>query len=202
MASTKKYSLSFTTAGLLRKETITVALLYLNVKIWEKTRQCVMEDNALQMKSENSRHRVFSEIKTRLECLSDVEKQILCSTSFRDADVIFWLALCRRYQFIGNFAKTVLHEKYITMQRYVDFSDYALFVEREAVLHPEILNLRDSTSKRLRQMVFQFMRNCNMLNRENMIQPVIFSPAVETLFKDGTPEEMCYFPVVQKMRAN
>ena len=202
MASTKKYSLSFTTAGLLRKETITVALLYLNVKIWEKTRQCVMEDNALQMKSENSQRRVFSEIKNRLECLSDVEKRILCSTSFRDADVIFWLALCRRYQFIGNFAKTVLHEKYITMQRYVDFSDYALFVEREAVLHPEILNLRDSTRKRLRQMVFQFMRNCNMLNRENMFKPVIFSPAVETLFKDGTPEEMCYFPVVQKMRAN
>ena len=127
--------------------------------------------------------------------------KILCFSSSQDIDIVLWLALCRRYQFIGNFAREVLREKFITLQRHIDFSDYALFVEREAVFHPEILELRDSTCKRLRQMLFQFMRNCGMLSRENMILPVIFSPAVDALFAGRSQAEIQYFPVIQKTGA-
>mgnify|MGYP001771589366 CR=1 FL=1 len=195
----KKYSMSFTTAGLLRKETIALASLYLDSGDWINIHERVMIDNVLQMKARSSRHRIFSEIKARLECLNNTEKQILCSPSSSDVDVILWLALCRCYPFIGDFAREVLREKFITLQRYIDFSDYALFVERESAFHPEILNLRDSTSRRLRQMLFQFLRGCGMLSRDNMIQPVIFSPVVDSLFCSGDPSEIQYYPVIQKV---
>lgn len=201
MRTTKKYSMSFTTAGLLRKETIIVALLYLELQDWSRIHQRVMIENCLQLKTANSRRRIFSEIKARLECLEAAEMKILCFSSSQDIDIVLWLALCRRYQFIGNFAREVLREKFITLQRHIDFSDYALFVEREAVFHPEILELRDSTCKRLRQMLFQFMRNCGMLNRENMILPVIFSPAVDALFAGRNQAEIQYFPVIRKTGA-
>lgn len=193
--------MSFTAAGLLRKETIAVAALYLESPDWPRIRRKVVEENCLQQKAVGSRRRVFTEIKARLECLGRPEMNILVSSSASDIDLVLWLALCRRYPFIGNFAREVLREKFITLQQYIDFSDYALFVEREAVSHPEIADLRDSTGKRLRQMLFQFMRHCGMLNREDRILPVVFSPAVAALFTGGNSAEMEYFPVIRKTGA-
>ena len=200
MATIEKYKMSFTTAGLLRKETVTMASLFLASQSWMEIRKLALEENCLQMKALNSRKRIFTEIKSRLECLSLPEMQILCSGQLQDIDVVLWLALCRCYHFIGDFAKEILHEKFISIQPRIDLPDYNLFVERKSVLHPEISALTDTTQSRLRQMLFHFMRNCGLIDRDNMILPVFFSPAVAELFKNSKRTEIAFFPITPKMR--
>lgn len=191
--------MSFTTTGLLRKETIVVATLFLELQDWSNIRQRVMDENCLQMKALNSRRRIFTEIKARLECLNPAEIRIVCSDCQQDIDIVLWLALCRRYHFIGDFAKEVIREKYLSMQRHIDIADYAIFLERKSEFHPEIQKLTDSTRDRLRQMLFHFMRHCNLINRENNIQTMFISSAIEELFKNGSSAEIAYFPIPQNM---
>lgn len=127
----------------------------------------------------------------RLEKLSAAEMEILTSGTSSDVDAMLWLSICRLYGFIGDFAKEVLREKILSLQRKIEFVDFTLFVERKSVIHPELLAITDSTMKRLRQMLFSFMRNCGLIDREGRIQPMLFSPA----FMKTMKAELMYFPV-------
>jgi len=198
VATIEKYKMSFTTGGLLRKETVTMASLFLASQNWMEIRRLAIEENCLQMKALSSRKRIFMEIKFRLKCLSLPEMQILCSGQLQDIDVLLWLALCRCYHFIGDFAKEILHEKFISIQPRIDLADYNLFVEQKSILHPEIPALTDATRARLRQMLFLFMRNCRLIDRDNRILPAFFSPAVAELFKNAKQAEIAFFPITPK----
>lgn len=176
-----------------------MASLFLVSQNWMEIRRLALVENCLQMKAINSRKRIFTEIRSRLECLSLQEMQTLCSGQLQDIDVVLWLALCRRYHFIGDFAKEILHEKFISAQQQIDIADYNLFVEQKSVIHPEISALTDTTQIRLRQMLFHFMRNCSLIDRDNRILPVFFSPTVEKLFKNAKQAEIAFFPITPRM---
>lgn len=193
MPITEQYKMSFTTAGLLRNETMTIAALFVSSRNWAVVQRHVMDENCIQLKAMSSRRRIFREIRMRLEKLSAGEMELLTSGTSRDVDAILWLSICRLYGFIGDFAREVIREKSLSLQRKVEFVDFNLFVEQKAVIHPELLALTDSTMKRLRQILFSFMRNCGLIDRDGNIQPVLLSPALMKIMKD----EMVYFPMMQ-----
>lgn len=191
MAVIEKYKMSFTIAGLLRNETITIAALFVSSRDWAVVQRHVLDENCLQLKAMSSRRRIFREIRMRLEKLSAAEMAMLTSGTSSDVDAMLWLSICRLYGFIGDFAKEVLREKTLSLQRKIEFVDFNLFVEKKSVTHPELLALTDSTIKRLRQMLFSFMRNCGLIDREGHIQPMLFSSA----FMKTMKAELMYFPV-------
>ena len=59
MMTIEKYKMSFTSTGLLRKETIQVAGYSEIARTWEQIQQQVLEGNCLQLKAMSSRKRVF-----------------------------------------------------------------------------------------------------------------------------------------------
>lgn len=187
--------MSFTTAGLLRNETIMIARLFVASHDWAVVRHHVLAENCIQQNAMSSRIRIFREIRMRLDMLSDAERGILVSGTRRDIDAILWLAICRLYKFIGDFAAEVLHEKFFSIQRKIEFVDFNLFVEQKSVIHSELSALTDSTMKRLRQILFSFMRNCGLIDREGHIQPFFFSPETAKIMNDN-PLELSYFPTV------
>ena len=195
MMTIEKYKMSFTSTGLLRKETIQVAGLHLASHTWEQIQQQVLEGNCLQLKAMSSRKRVFAEIKSRLECLTEKEIQILCAGYREDVDVILWLALCRRYRFIGDFAREVLHEKYLSRELQMKSADYNIFWESKSIQHPELSTLTTATCARLRQMLFHFMRGCDLLDEKNMIQPLNLSAGNQDLFTRENLNETAFFPL-------
>ena len=191
MTVTEKYKMSFTTAGLLRNETVAVATLFAESQDWAVVQRHVLDENCIQLNAMSSRRRIFREIRMRLEKLSAEEMKLLTSGTRRDVDAILWLSICRLYGFIGDFAREVIREKNLSLQRKIEFVDFNLFVEQKAVIHPELLELTDSTMKRLRQMLFSFMRNCGLIDRDGNIQPMLFSSGFMRTMKD----EMVYFPI-------
>ena len=191
MTVVEKYKMSFTTAGLLRNETIMVAALFVSSQDWSVVQYHVLDENCLQLKAMSSRKRIFREIRMRLERLSAAELGILTSGVSREVDAVLWLSICRLYGFIGDFAQDVLREKALSLQRKIEFVDFNLFVEKKAIIHPELLTLTDSTMKRLRQMLFSFMRNCDLIDQNGYIQPMLFSSAFMKIMKN----ELMYFPI-------
>ena len=190
--------MSFTTSGILRNESIATVRLFQEYHDWNRVRERIWGDNIFQLQKESSLKRIYSEVCARLKHLSLEEMEILTSKQPEDINAILWIAICRHYHFIGDFAKEVLHEKYLSMQKNLDRSDYAIFYEYKAQTHPELELLTDATRNRLRQMLFNFMRNLGLLNKNNEILPVYLSPVIENLLKNNNWREIVFFPTRKK----
>ena len=187
----QKYKMSFTSSSLRCRESAIIADLFLRLSDWNAVRNEVLSQNILQLNTASSQKRIFSEIKSRLKHLSSPELQILATNVSNDGEVILWLAICRCYTFIGEFARDVVHEKYISFQKTVDICDYDLFFEKKSILHPELNDLTAATQGKLRQVVFKLLRESNIIGRSNEILATYFSPAISQLL---TTDDFGYFP--------
>ena len=194
MLAREKYKMSFTSSSLRRRESAMIAELFLRLSDWDAVCNEALSQNILQLNTVSSQKRIFSEIKLRLKHLSPSELQILAANDSSDGEIILWLAICRCYTFIGEFAKEVIHEKYVSFQKTVDVCDYDLFFEKKSILHPELTELTNSTQAKLRQVIFKLLRESNIIGRNNEILAAYFSPAVFQLF---TAEDCGYFPTNQ-----
>ena len=106
------YSMSFTTAPLLFQETLLVAELYAAERDWQLVREQALRENLLQMRTVNSAKRIFSEISSRLRQLTPAQMELLLTGSRREQNYLLWLAYCKRYRFVYDFAVEVLRESF------------------------------------------------------------------------------------------
>ena len=183
--------MSFTASCLRCRETSVIASLFLRLADWKEVHDEVLRHNVLQIRTASSQRRFFTEIKHCLECLTAEEMQILASKNSADAGVVLWLAVCRCYKFIGEFAQEVIHEKYVSFQKNIDDSDYALFFERKSSLHPELLAMKDSTRKKIKQMLFKLLRECAIIGHDNEILATYFS---REIFRLLSPDDFLFYP--------
>ena len=183
--------MSFTASCLRCRETAVIASLFLRLADWNKVHDEVLLQNILQIRTLSSQQRIFREIKHCLDCLTSEEMRILANKNSADAGVILWLAACRCYKFIGEFAQEVIHEKFVSFQKNIDDSDYTLFFERKSSLHPELLAMKDSTRKKIKQMLFKLLRECSIISHDNEILATYFS---REIFRLLSPDDFLFYP--------
>ncbi|MEM7593140.1 MAG: BrxA family protein [Cyanobacteria bacterium P01_A01_bin.83] len=104
----KKYSFSFANRSLLYQDSVGVATLFVEFGNWNQVRDLVVERNLLQTRTQKSSVRLCREICSRLKTLREKEINLLVDGMVKDKGYILWLALCRRYKFIRDFAVEVL----------------------------------------------------------------------------------------------
>ena len=75
--SEQKYSLSFTSIGARRPETVEVARAYVDCFDWTEVRRRIVEDNIISLNKESTRKRVGSELVKRLRMLDTDEMAFL-----------------------------------------------------------------------------------------------------------------------------
>jgi len=107
---------------------------------------------------------------------------------------ILWIAVCRKYAFIRDFAQEVLHEKYLGMSYMLTDFDYEVFFNRKADWHDELRQISATTRTKLRQVVFHILREAEFLSAENIITPVLASQRVLNEFSDELPDIATWFP--------
>lgn len=99
-----KYSMSFTTGGLFRNESINIVSLYLYLGDWNSVRDKVIAENLLQTRTLNTLKRICREIISLLRKLSPSELEFFIKTSHQEQVYLLWLSVCRQYNFIADFA--------------------------------------------------------------------------------------------------
>ena len=124
---TTPYRLSFTTGGLFVPEAPVVVACYFTHRDWQKTRDQVRQDKLLQVRTDAAATRISKELVARLELLTEAELQALQELNLRDRAYLLWVAACRRYQLIHDFAIDVLREHHLLRRRQVTLSDYDSF---------------------------------------------------------------------------
>ena len=114
--SKDRYIMSFSTGGLFHHESVKLAALYLDLGDWSSVRDKVIAENLLQTRTLNTLKRVCREVVSRLRTLSSCELEFLIDGSHQEQAYLLWLAICRRYRFIADFAIEVLRERYLSLK--------------------------------------------------------------------------------------
>ena len=188
------YSMSFTTATLLYRESITLAELYIQQKDWRVVRDEVVRDNLLQMRTENASKRICTEGVSRLRQLTPDQLDIVRDGSRQDQVYVLWLAVCKRYRFIYEFASEVVREKYLRLDLQLSYDDYDVFFSAKAEWHPEVERVAPATRKKQRQFVFKMLREADLLSSDGLIQPAMLTPRIMEAIACDDPAHLSIYP--------
>lgn len=188
------YRLSFTTGGLFITEAPVVAACYLTHLDWTGARDQVRQDKLLQVRTDAAATRISKEIVARLELLTHTELQALAELNLRDRAYLLWVAACRRYRLIHDFAVEVLREHHLMRRRQVTLGDYDNFYNSKALWHPELDALAPSTQSKLRQNLFRMLREADLLSAQHLIQPALPSLHLAQLLAQQGLEQLLVFP--------
>jgi len=189
------YVLSFTAGALLHQESLTVAELYGDLGDWEAVRSRVLEENLLQVRTLSAAKRVFREISSRLQQLTLAELELLRTGTRQEQGHMLWLAICKRYRFIYDFAVEVVREKFIRFDFDLSYDAYDVFFNSKAEWRPEVEGVAESTRKKLRQVLFRMMREANLLTQDNQILPAMLSPRAIEIIAADSPAYLLAFPI-------
>jgi hypothetical protein len=189
--------MSFTTGGLFHRESVNLTKLYLDLRDWNSVRNKVVEENLLQARTLNTLKRVCSEVVSRLKLLSIGELEFLNQGNHKEQAYLLWIALCRRYRFIADFAVEVLRERFLSLKTDITHEDFDTFFNRKSEWHLELEQISPATRSKLRQVLFRMLREADLLTAGNMIHPAMPSPGFLELIYQGDPKDVLYFPIVE-----
>jgi hypothetical protein len=189
--------MSFTSGCLFHRESVHLAELYLALGNWQAVRDDMIAKNLLQSRTANTLKRVCREVISRLRALSIEELRFLTETNHQEQGYLLWVAVCRRYTFISEFAIEVLRERYITLKLDLNLEDFDSFFNRKSEWHPELDEVRPTTRDKLRQVLFKMLREADLLMSSNMINAAMLSPTLVDLLGRGKRRDLLLFLVLE-----
>lgn len=195
--SSRRYSLSFTTGALLSREAAVLAPQYLDQRDWDRVRDRAVESNLLQARTYRSGVRLVRETVKRLSCLTDGEVELMVEATAVERAHLMWVAACRRYEVIGEFAEDVLRERYLTLAGTLTYQDFDSFIRARALWHEELTTIKESTQQKLRGNVFKMLREAELLSEADHIMPAVLSERVAVRLEARTPSDLRFFPTPQ-----
>jgi len=191
------YKMSFGTGGLLLNESVEVARLHVSGEPWEDTIGRAMAEGTTALPKAASNRRTLREISNRLLTLTDAERVFLIEQADRaDRQALLWLATCRAYRFIREFAVEVIRERYLSYQYDLPLESFDILLEAKAEWDDGLASLTSSTRLKLRQVLFRIMREAGVISRTGQIQAALLSSQLKTMIEDRAPGDLAVFPGV------
>ncbi len=197
LPGSSRYALSFTSGALLTREALVALPLYHGTGNWAVVRQLIGKDNLLQARTVSSGFRLAREVAQRLAVLTDAELDLLADASATERGYLMWAAACRRYAFIGEFADEVVRERFVLLTRTLTHDDFNIFVRGKALWHPELDELKESTLKKLRAVLFRMLVEAGLLTDKGEIVPAVLPGRLVNAFEAHEPSDLRFFPTTQ-----
>jgi len=192
----ERYKLSFTTGSLYLQESAKIAADYLELQDWDAVKERVMAENVLQSRTRSSAARLYRELVPRLRMLSQEQLALFVDGSLREQKQLLWLAICKRYRFIQEFAVEVLREKFLVMDYDLSEADYDAFFNRKADWHAELDEITETTRKKIKQVLLRMLKEAELISSEGVILPAILSARLAEALKPDAPLAFQIYPVM------
>jgi len=188
-----KYLMSFTTGGLFYQESVTLTNLFFDKKSWSEVKETALSDNLLQSRTKSTAQRLLREITSRLSLLTNDQLQLLAEGTRSEQNYLLWLAVCKRYSFIQEFAIEVLREKFLCLEIMLTHDDYDYFYNKKAQWHEELETLSPTTRVKNRSVLFRILLEAELLGSGNLIIPAPFTKElVAVIAADNASLFACY----------
>ena len=188
------YLMSFGTGGLYINESVAIARLHTSGSDWEATVIVAQERGAFPVRKASSARRSIREIVNRLRRLSGYELALLIKGERSEQAALLWLAACRTYRFIAEFAVEVVGDRFLSLRTTLTYDDFDAFLSAKEEWSPKLCALSVSTRAKLRAVLFRLMREAGILSQDNQILGAMLSPRVLAVIEAGDLDELGYFP--------
>jgi hypothetical protein len=187
MVTKNKYSFSFTGASALPAETLVIAEEYIRLQDWERVKVSVLENNLMYKTKQNTSKRMYSEIKKRLELLTNEQLNLLVSGSPDESRAMVLLSLLKAYSFFKDFIIEVIRAKFLLYNKNIFASDYTCFFYAKAITNDELNNISEKTTKKVKQVLFKMLEQVGLINSAKegvIIKPFLSDDAIRIILKD------------------
>ena len=192
-----KYKMSFSTGGLFLNESLEVARLHIEGESWENTILRAMDEDATCLPKSASNRRSLREISNRLLTLRAEERSYFLEEADRsDQQALLWIATCRAYRFVREFAVEVVRERYLSYQLDLPLESFDILLSAKAEWDEGLAGLSRSTQLKLRQIMFRMMREAGIISADSRIQTAILSTYLKNMIEEKNPGELAVFPSV------
>jgi hypothetical protein len=192
----ERYALSFTSGALLSREAVIAVPLYLRERDWARVRELIREKNLLQSRTISSGFRLAREVAQRLAVLTDTELELLIEATATERGHLMWVAACRRYALIGDFAEEVVRERFILLTPTLSYDDFDSFVRGKALWHSELAELKDSTMQKIRSTMFRMLTEAGLLSERGDILQAVPSERVIDALDVSRPSDVRFLPTI------
>lgn len=195
IARTSPYALSFTTGGLFVAEASVAARLYDELNEWRAVRQELASGRHVAFRTKATANRVSREIVSRLELLNREELSLLAEGALDARVAIAWIAACRRFEMIADFARTVIAERVATKRADLGPADFDRFVEAQSVSHPELDEISPTTHAKLRQVLMRMLNEAGFVTKSGNLSFYALPHQLESMSTFHARAEQDLFPV-------
>ncbi|MFN4016742.1 MAG: DUF1819 family protein [Reyranella sp.] len=189
------YKMSFATGGLLLNESVAVARMHGPSEAWAATLQRAVDDGIATLPKIASRRRTLREIVNRISTLDRDELDYLVEGADRqDQQALLWLATCRAYRFVREFATEVIHERFLSFQLDLPLESFDILFAAKAEWDEGLAGVRPVTRAKLRQVLFRMMREASVISEDNRILSAYVSPRLKAMLAEKNPRDLALFP--------
>ena len=191
------YKMSFTSGGLFLNESVIVAELHVAGEDWKVTLSRALEEGATSLPKAASNRRTLREIVNRLMTLTEDEVRVMVEDAGRqEQQHLLWVATCRAYRFVREFAVEVICDRYIAYQLDLPLESFDIFFDAKADWNEGLASISDSTRNKLRQILFRMMREAGVISDGNRIQSTYLSAQLRQVIEATNPTDLAVFPGV------
>ena len=195
MSTVSKYRMSFSVGGLMLNESLVIAQGYQPGESWASARERLLAQGASSLPKLASQTRALREVYDRIGHLSDAERQYLSDDADRaEHQAMMWLAICRTYRFVYEFAVEVINERYQSWRLDLGLEVFDRFLAEKTECDPSLAELSSSTCAKLRQVLFRILRESGLISVEGRIQPIWLSGRMKRLIEENNPVDLRIFP--------
>lgn len=186
---------SFANRALFRSESIAMASIFLATSDWKSVQQQVIATNLLQSRTITNAQRLCRELLSRLRTLHTAELQILVTGTPAEQGYILWVAVCRCYPLIAQFAVDVLRERYLSLKTDLRHEEFDVFFNRIAELHDNLEAFKPATTSKRRQILFKILREAELIDSKHRIRPALLTRRLIEAIPQSERQSLAWFPV-------
>ena len=195
MKAESKYRISFTTGSLFSREALKTVELFFELNDWSLVKSSILSQNLLKTRTQSSLIRTTRELTQRLRVLTIDQLSILTDGTKQEQNQILWLAVCKQYRFVREFAIEVIREKYLRLDFEVSHKDFDIFFNMKAEWNKGLDSTKESTRKKLRQVLFLIMKEAEIISPANLILPMLLSSRIVKSIHADNNDYFLIFPI-------
>lgn len=193
---TSTYRLSFTTGGLLLSQGVVAAHVMLTEPDVSRARTLLEADNRVQQRTVASTKRVTHEVVQRVAMLPRSGVELLAGGSVEESRHLMWLAACLRYQFLADFGRDVVRERYASgAGTTLTSADLDTFWDTQSSWIDALRDAKPSTRVRLRSNTFQMLREAEFLDTSGLIIGAFLSSSAAGVVSACGFDAFHFFPL-------
>lgn len=195
MVPMSRYRMSFSVGGLMVNESVALVRHCHPDETWPDARARLLSEGISSFPKLASQTRVLREIFARVSQLTQEERVYLVEEADRsEQQALIWLAVCRTYDFVREFALEVIQERFLSWRLDLGHEAFDRFLAEKAERDASLSDLSPSTCSKLRQILFRILRECGVLGAGGQIQQIWLSARIKALIQRHCPEDIRIFP--------